>query len=366
MRILHRPAVRFLAAAALAGALTACGENGPSGPFDAAGTSADIGTMQGMFATSSFNSFSGLSSGMDAVLGGSVTASIAAVPQGTAAARGPIQDAPGYVRQLTALLPHARAAGLSASSGAIPASALGKTFLYDETGGQYVVSDRTGAPSDGVRFVLYAVDPLTHQPVSPLSETGYVDVIDHSGSNDVDVRVLAVSGSTTFIDYAITASGGTSGGNIRVQGFVSDLTDRADFDLKTGVSISGSDARITLDYDLSVPSRDAELSFTLHVETSGTNAGSGDVSLLMQGPHGKVEMEGDFGETTGTLAVKVNGDDFATVTLTGDFDPTVTDAAGEPLTDQERAAIEQIARAAGNAFSVIEQLMAPADALINL
>ena len=366
MRIVRRPAARVLAAAVLAALLAACGENGPSGPFDAAGTSADIGTMQGMFATSSFNSFSGLSADMDAVLGGSVTASVAAVPQGTAAARGPIQNAPGYVRQLTALLPHARAAGLSPSTGAIPATALGTTFIYDEAAAGYVVSDRTGAPSDGVRFVLYAVDPLTHQPVSPLSETGHVDVIDHSGSNDVDVRILAVSGSTTFIDYAITASGGASGGNIRVHGFVSDLTDRADFDLQSGVSISGSDARITLDYDLSVPSRDAELSFTLHVESTGSDAGSGDVSLLMQGPHGKVEMEGDFGDAGGTLAVKVNGDDFATVTLTGSFDPTVTNSAGEPLTDTDRAAIEQVARVAGDAFSVIGQLMAPANALISL
>ena len=364
MRILHRPAVRLLAAAALAGALTACGENGPSGPFDPAGTSADVGTVQGMFATSSFNSFSAMSAGMDAVLGSSITASVGAVQQG-ASTRTAAAGAASLSRRLAALLPHGAAAGLSASSGAIPPAALGKTFVYT-TGSGYVASDRTGAPSDGVRFVLYAVDPLTRQPVEPLTETGYVDVVDHSGDNDVDVRVQAVSGTTIFIDYAVTASGSASGGNIRVLGFISDLTDRANFDLKSGVGLSGDHLEITLDYDLRVPTRDIILDFTVHLTTNDTGLGNGDLSLLLQGPHGKVEMDGDIEASGGTLGVKVNGDDFATLTVDGNFQPTVTNGSGEPLTTDEQAALRHIAEVVGDAFDVVSDLLAPASSLVSL
>jgi hypothetical protein len=86
----------------------------------------------------------------------------------------------------------------------------------------------------------------------------------------------------------------------------------------------------------------------------------------MQGPHGKVEMNGDFTSAGGTLAVKVNGAAFATITVDGSFTPTVTGSTGEPLTDQERQALERITGVAGGAFQTIDLLLAPADALISL
>ena len=366
MQMLRRPVVRFLAAVALAGALGACGENGPSGPFDAAGTTADVSTVQGMFATESFNSFSAASTDIDAVTSGALSASIGAVQEGAGAARSPLTDATALARKASALLPGGTASGFSASSGGIPATALGKTYVYSTADGHWVVSDRTGAPTDGVRFILYAVDPLTHQPVTPLSETGYVDLIDHSGSSSVDVQVVAVSGTTTFIDYRVTASGSTSGGTIRVLGFISDLTDRADFDFKTSITFNGSTGSITVDYNLQVPTRDITIDFTLHADGFATTGANGDLSLLMQGPHGRVEMSGDFTSAGGTLAVKVNGAAFATVTVDGTFNPTVTGSTGEPLTDQESQAFERITEVAGNAFQVINQLLAPASALITL
>lgn len=365
MQTLRRPAVRFLAVAALSAVLAACGENGPSGPFDPAATSADIGTVQGMFATTSFNSFSAFSREMDAVLGSSITASVGAVRDGAVNVRSPIPGAATYARRLTALLPRGTAAGFSASSGAIPPAVLGKTFLFSTVESRYVVSDRSGAPADGVRFVLYAVDPLTHQPATPLNETGYVDVVDHSGTSNVDVRVLAVSGTTTFVDYAITASGNAGGGTIRVQGFISDLTDRANFDLKNGVSVSGDNLRLTLNYDLRVPSRDIVLNFTVHVATSGAGLGNGDLGLLLQGPHGNVEMDGDFDTSGGTLGVKVNGQNFATLTVNGNFDPTVTNGNGEPLTPDEQAALRHTAEVVRDAFDVVSSLLAPASSLVS-
>ena len=77
-------------------------------------------------------------------------------------------------------------------------------------------------------------------------------------------------------------------------------------------------------------------------------------------------MEGDFDTAGGTLAVKVNGDDFATLTVNGEFDPTVTNGNGEPLTPDEEAALRHIAEVVGDAFEVVSGLVAPADALVSL
>ena len=58
----------------------------------------------------------------------------------------------------------------------IPQVALGRTFEFDTIADRYAAGQRTGAPANGVRFVLYAVDPVTEALVFPLVETGYADL----------------------------------------------------------------------------------------------------------------------------------------------------------------------------------------------
>ncbi len=62
-------------------------------------------------------------------------------------------------------------------------------------------TDRTGAPANGVRFLIYAVNPITFVPVEPLQEVGYVQLTDLSGSSTQAARVIVVSGETTYLDY---------------------------------------------------------------------------------------------------------------------------------------------------------------------
>lgn len=52
----------------------------------------------------------------------------------------------------------------------------GTTYEFDPEGDTYVASMRTGAPADGVRFIVYELDTGGH-PVVPLVETGYVDLV---------------------------------------------------------------------------------------------------------------------------------------------------------------------------------------------
>ena len=57
-----------------------------------------------------------------------------------------------------------------------------------------MASGLTGAPANGVRFVLYAVDPVMLRPVEPVVEVGYADIIDQSTASTTDIRVKVVAG----------------------------------------------------------------------------------------------------------------------------------------------------------------------------
>jgi hypothetical protein len=352
--------IAVLAVAALA---LGCGESGPSTPFDADGTSGDVGVVQGMFATESFASFSAVSGSIDHVVSGAV-AGIGGVQAG-AVPGGLIGGTERLARQVARILPAERAPGLSASSAVIPPAALGKTYVYDVSAEDYVVSGDAGAPADGVRFILYAVDPLTQRPATPLNPTGHVDVVDRGSGNTVTVEIIAVSGTTTFLDYTVTGTGSQSSASVRVFGFISNLTDRANFDLDTRVQASGGGGTVTIDYSVDVPSRQTSLDFTLGATVGSSGSGQGNLSLKLQGSHGKVEINGDFDETGGTMGLKVNGDAFATVTVDANFNSTVTGKDGQPLTDAERTAFQRVVQVVQDATDVFGALLAPVDSAVS-
>ena len=146
---------------ALALTLAACGDSSGPGTFDPAATSADLAAMQAPLSSPVMASFGFALNGVaDA---GGPEAGIAAwsggCRQGPRALSAAAMD---YARALVGALP-SRPAGL-ALAGPIPDSLLGTTWTYDDTQGRYVVSARTDGPSNGVRFVLYAVNPVTSSP----------------------------------------------------------------------------------------------------------------------------------------------------------------------------------------------------------
>jgi hypothetical protein len=221
---------------------------------------------------------------------------------------------------------------------AIPSTLLGTTFVWDETSDVYVASDLTGAPASGVRFLLYAVDPVTFRPVEPVVEVGYVDVIDQSTSSLLDVRMKVVEGSVVYLDYRVSVTAGTSSGIVTISGFASNGTTRANFTLKNTIIQNASGAVVSLDYNLTVPSRDLSLDWTANI--SDTEVA---LDLVINGPNGDVRIVGTFGASTGTgsFTVKVNGDTFATVTLEGST-TVITGASGQPLTPEEEESLRTI------------------------
>jgi predicted small lipoprotein YifL len=352
MRVTHY-ARRSLAATVLALALAACGkDNGPS-TFDPQGTSADVAAAQSAFASEPTSSFSAVGADISAVLNGSpVVASSAAL-----ALSGPSASSLRYARQLTSLLAQP-GRGIQASVAAVPSTVLGTTFVWDETSDLYVASSLTGAPASGVRFLLYAIDPVTLGPVEPVVEVGYVDVIDQSTTTVTDVRVKVAGGSVVYLDYHVAVTSTASSGVVTVSGFASNASTQANFDLQNTVSQSAAGLVISLDYHLDVPSRSLALNWTATFANISDTEVAVTLDLGISGPNGDVRLVGTYGANGGTFTVKVNGDPFATVTLDGSS-PVITGPDGQPLTPDEEQTLETILDYYDQSLHAITELLAP-------
>jgi hypothetical protein len=338
MRFPHS-AMRSLAAGALALAIAACGKDSSApSEFNPAGTSADMSAAEDAFTSSQMSSFSALGADISVALGGSAAVQTSALavhhaPRGaTATAR--------YARQLAALLPHQGA--LQAMTAAVPTSLEGTTFVWDLSSSTYVASDQSGAPSDGVRFLLYAIDPVTSRPADPLVVVGYVDLVDHSTSSTVDVQVKVVDGGTVYLQYSVTAHSTATGGVVELTGYASNGSTLANFDLKSSVTDNNGSPVIALNYHLGVPSRHLALDWSATLSNVSDTEVVVTVDFTVSGPNGTVRLVGTVGTDGGTLTVKVNGSLFATMTVTPGSDPVITGADGATLTAEEQESLESI------------------------
>ena len=352
MRVTHY-ARRSLAAAGLALALAGCKNDGAApSEFNPQGTAADMAAAQDAFASDPTASFAAVGGDISLALNGSpLVAGSAAL-----ALSRPSKASERYARQIATLVP-AGSAGIQASVVAIPSGVAGKTFVWDESTDTYVVSDLSGAPSNGVRFLLYAVDPVTLRPVEPVVEVGYVDVIDQSTATLADVRVKVVEGNVTYLDYSVVASATSSSGLVTISGFAFNGTTRANFTLKTTVSVNASDSTLvlSLDYQLDVPSRGLSVDWTA---TFGSVSQAVTLDLAVSGPNGDVRVVGTSGPDGGTFTVKVNGNTFATITSTASS-LVITGATGDPLTPDEEQALETVFDSYEGSLNAFSDLLMP-------
>lgn len=343
--------------------LVACDSNMPT-TFDPAATAADVNAMNGVFEAPISQSFAFASASMDDATGSAAAASVGLVRSGMSPRA---QDGARYVARLRSLLAPEPTVAFSASSAGIPPEAQGKTFVYSTTEGRYVVSAEPGAPSDGVRFVLYAVDPVTQAIVEPLNEIGYADITENEGNSSYEARVIVVSGSTTYLDYEVNMSATSSGGEIDVQGFVSDGSERANFNVETRIDITDLFAgESSLNYSIDVPSRslsfDADMTVAVNGDTGNTDV---TLELTFNGPNGRVDLAGAYaaeaaGPVAGTVAVEVNGNPFATINVT-ETTLEIVGRDGAALTAAERDALERIFDAVEDGFDILDRLLRPVD-----
>ena len=357
MRVLQctKRSVTLLAAACVA--LSACGDSGPEAPFNPTGTTEDIAAVHDAFASPAFASFSTFSLYFDAALGTSpvISGSAEAFNFRRTTKAGEFRAAATRnARRVAALMQGRVQSSLSASTATIPVEVAGKTFEYNGT--EYVSTDRTGAPSNGVRFIIYAVNPVTLEPALPLQEVGYVQLTDLSGSTTQAARVLVVSGDITYLDYTVTAMATTAGGLITVAGYVTDGATRANVNLRSTVNQT---AGLTMLYSIDVPQRDVSIDLTMSTTGLDPETATFGIDLGMSGPNGTVSMSGQFTATGGTIVVRVNGDVFANITSEGPGEPIITGADGQPLTAEDQATFQNIFALTGEAFITFDVMLLP-------
>ena len=250
----------------------------------------------------------------------------------------------------------------------IPQVALGRTFEFDTIADRYAAGQRTGAPANGVRFVLYAVDPVTEALVFPLVETGYADLTRVVTNQAITARVEAYSGGLTpvkVLDYAATVQGTVTNPTILVAGFARNGSDSLTFTLASTISLANS--TIALDWRTALPTR----GLTTRVQQTIRGGQLPQVVLdgLLQSPSGNVGIVGTLvPQTGGTLTAQVNGSTFATIELDGlvDETPTILNAQDQPLTATEQAMLRQILDWFEGAFDVYEDLLDPVERLLDI
>jgi hypothetical protein len=89
------------------------------------------------------------------------------------------------------------------------------------------------------------------------------------------------------------------------------------------------------------------------------NTGAVSSSLELRGPHGTVTIVGTWADNAGTYNVAVNGDPFATITVTQGAEPVITGADGEPLSEEELHSLQEIYLVFLGGFDFFEDLLDP-------
>ena len=244
----------------------------------------------------------------------------------------------------------------------IRSAMLGKTLTYNPATKAYGVSERTGAPANGVRFVLYQND-ASNQPIVA-EEIGAADLTDQKASSltSAGLRLVVNSKGKTYLDYAFDLSGTIGVAVVSVDGYMSDGTDRVDFKIITTGQLFGRGGTATIDAKLEVAAKQFKIAAKVKGPTGG-GAGPTDVELTVTSGSDVIVASSKGTETAIDAKVTVNGKLFATVTGTP-ASPIIKGDGGRELTADELAALGEVVKFGEGAFTLIGGLLAPAAGLL--
>jgi hypothetical protein len=349
--------------------------------------SSNLQAVSGVFQSTAFQGFGaiGTAPGSPATVTTPVGALLQAAPiTAPRTSSQPYADAP---RRLQALRLAASTLHSGISASVVPPSLLGTTWVWNTTAHTYE-QDGTftpAAPTDRVRIILYALDPLTGGPAeNPLTPVGFADLVDESTTTPaVDKLHVIVKdgtpaspGPVTYADY--TVSGSVTGNpatafTATAVGFVSDGTHTLNFSASfsgTNLTTDNPDAEFDARWDLDNPVVHVELHETLatsdasHVKlTIDLSVTSGAETLAVTGSLTVVALSPTAFSVTANLTITVNGVPYAHVTGT-DSGIQLTHADGSSLSAQEFQAVsdlfdlpDQMEVGIDNLFGPCEHLM---------
>jgi hypothetical protein len=378
MSVSHK--LRALAGFTLA-ALAACSDNtGPAKLINPTTTAATVQAVDGVFSVPTIDAFTSVGDLMDPASGLAPAAAMLRATQPEA----PRPWASGYAGAAQRFRAF-ESVSLSPSNTLvlIPDELKGKTFEWDIATQHYVVTARQGAPADGVRFILYAINPITRRPAEPLVEVGYVDLIDLSTETTRSLRIVVagVGGVPVYVDYTVagtvtpgqftaTANGFISNGEsgdaskLLIFNMAATLTETS-FMFKASLTLdhpavtitdsttatkSATGVTLTIDFTLVEPNQKVRLLGSVTV-TDDDRESDGHRE---EGPG----RHGDDGLVTADLQVLVNDQLFATIKGTSP-DIQILGADGQPLSEEELHALRELFRFPARVFSFFQDLLHP-------
>ncbi len=322
---------RLLAAALASTLLAACGGEG-SGPgdFDPVGMQADLALSEVPADDPVFSALSASFDDMATATGGSGAVVSAA---GLFLSEPRSSQSTEQVSSVVRSLFHERSHPAINASIAIPPEVAGTTFEYDVDTDHWVPGDETGAPANGVRFILYAVDG-GGAVIEPLDQIGYADLYDLTDGATAAGRIVVVANSTTWVDYRADLTGNEDAGELNVDGYIRFATDQWVFDFSmTYDEGETDDPAFTLASTVEFPQHDVEIEVNW-------NRAAGPGALLtfderFQSPNGRLDYDGSWSDgTSPSLEIFVNGDAYAH--LTGSGEDGLVGVDGRVLTDDEK------------------------------
>jgi hypothetical protein len=368
MNRLRKSAV-VLAVAVCTAALIGCGDStGPSSASlsDPPGLSSDVQSLGAPFQATAFKSMSALSAGTTPLA--RTTRLLAALsPTKPVPAAPSLSARPAFAAR--AIRPSFATAPTGPGS-LIPATYWGHVFVWDTGTSQYVDGAATGGPANGVRFTLYALDPLTGLPASPLNPVGWVDLTDQSTTAQYKLGVQVADPTTTYADYLVAATTTASSFLAQATGYVTDGTHRLDFASSASVTAN----QVGLDYSLALdqPAVSAHLVATLAagastaVLTTAFTVTRGSETVALSGTLTATQFQSSF-TATASFVVTVNGAQFATITGTAQSGGTATltyVGPGRALTQAEHDAVVQLFEAPGTVSATVDGVFSPAEHLL--
>ncbi len=359
MLAILRTARPVAVAAAVSVLLVACGDDDPSGPAFSPETANQVaGVAEGVVApiesTATLQANLGLAWG--ALLSYDGGASL---------------SPPQPMASIQALRrPFAAARALSTASAPtgllIPAAIEGTTFVWSVEEERYVASELEGAPANGIRFIYYAVNPVTETPAVPLNDLGYIDLIDESTDEHARLEILAVQdqGSVTLADYFV--EGGVAGNlvtqtvTIDSEGYFSDGSDRLDFDMH--MATTESEDALTEEFTAELAANGGTITVDMEETLFGEDEVDSDVRFTIEGEGNEARFAytttGTLEESTIDGVLEFNGADV--VVVSGDsFDPEFTKPDGSALGANEIQALARMWAAAGLTTLFVFQTLFP-------
>jgi hypothetical protein len=244
----------------------------------------------------------------------------------------------------------------------IPEEYRGLTLTYHPEEGYFVDETRDEAPDNGVRFILYAVNPVTHQITEPLTEIGYADITDESTETVASIGLAVVSDGVTYLDYSVTVSGTIVNPTFTIDGFLTDGVDQVDFTLTHAYAVNIAGITINIDYEIDV--NDFSMDVSLEIVGGDDQEPTVAVDIAFSDGSNTVTIAGSLQDRAGVLEVHGNDVLFATITIDSTT-VTVTNAEGEPLTDQEILTLKELIEIIDEAEDIFEDLLKPVEFLFD-